>query len=599
MRFFIDFIHNNPGEKPFVSRYYDPRVLRSLGFNGKVLKNIHASVMFDSLGLDLYGDSVGAKQWFSEQREYFQNEISRIKQADLMSFSHIDLFLFPDRVVEYFADEILVDGKISIDKPKTLDLCRLMIDELFATYPELDGLIIRVGETYLHDMPWHRGNGVIDYNHDDNNSGLVGCDVEGGDNIGGHANGNGIQREQLIKLLMMLREQICVKHNRYCIFRTWDCFPDGFHASAEFYKSVTDCIEPHEKLVFSLKHTALDFWRRVQVNPCLMTGRHGQIVEVQCQREYEGKGAYPMYHIAGVIEGFAENRDVKGLQDIVEHPLFAGLFTWSRGGGWYGPYIKNEFWVDLNVEVLCNWVKEPERGVERAFSEFAVSRGLDGQMVGRFKEVCELSQDAVLKGRYCEAYDRQFGERYVPTQNWLRDDHIGGREYLEPIFEYLYEHNLLEQALDEKREACELWNRIQLLADDVTFPDCATNRFFHVSIEYGRLLYEIIRYGWEVCGWGYQLERSGKVDDHILGIIRQAFGSYKWALGAYRHLVADFPDCCSSLYQFARRVNEHNHSKSQILSERDCVLDERIGLDYMVNCYMDMLVRNNVVSGQG
>ena len=42
-------------------------------------------------------------------------------------------------------------------------------------------------------------------------------------------------------------------------------------------------------------------------NPTLGIGRHRQIVEVQCQREYEGKGAYPNYVVKGVVEGFEEN----------------------------------------------------------------------------------------------------------------------------------------------------------------------------------------------------------------------------------------------------------------------------------------------------
>ena len=59
---------------------------------------------------------------------------------------------------------------------------------------------------------------------------------------------------------------------------------------------------------FSIKHTALDFWRHVKVNECLTRGKHPQIIEVQCQREYEGKGAYPNYVMDGVINGFEENR---------------------------------------------------------------------------------------------------------------------------------------------------------------------------------------------------------------------------------------------------------------------------------------------------
>ena len=44
----------------------------------------------------------------------------------------------------------------------------------------------------------------------------------------------------------------------------------------------------------------------VPFNPCIGIGKHQQVVEVQCQREYEGKGAHPNYIAKGVIDGFEE-----------------------------------------------------------------------------------------------------------------------------------------------------------------------------------------------------------------------------------------------------------------------------------------------------
>ena len=49
----------------------------------------------------------------------------------------------------------------------------------------------------------------------------------------------------------------------------------------------------------------------------------------------------------GVINGFSEMTpsEKKGLKDIIDSPLIRGLYTWSRGGGWWGPYIHGqEFW---------------------------------------------------------------------------------------------------------------------------------------------------------------------------------------------------------------------------------------------------------------
>ena len=60
----------------------------------------------------------------------------------------------------------------------------------------------------------------------------------------------------------------------------------------------------------------------------------------------------------GIIDGFPEMpfKNKRGLRDIVNNTLVKGLWTWTRGGGWWGPYIHGqEQWVDLHVLVLQQW----------------------------------------------------------------------------------------------------------------------------------------------------------------------------------------------------------------------------------------------------
>ena len=60
--------------------------------------------------------------------------------------------------------------------------------------------------------------------------------------------------------------------------------------------------------------------------------------------------ADPNYVMSGVIDGFPEMSHPMGLRDIVKKPQLKGLWTWTRGGGWWGPYIHgNEQWVDLHA----------------------------------------------------------------------------------------------------------------------------------------------------------------------------------------------------------------------------------------------------------
>ena len=54
----------------------------------------------------------------------------------------------------------------------------------------------------------------------------------------------------------------------------------------------------------------------------------------------------------------------RGLRDVVGLPQFAGVWTWSRGGGWEGPFITNELWCDLNTYVVSQFVIDPKRSEE-------------------------------------------------------------------------------------------------------------------------------------------------------------------------------------------------------------------------------------------
>ena len=73
--------------------------------------------------------------------------------------------------------------------------------------------------------------------------------------------------------------QVCVKHKKDLFFRGWDNWP----SNANYYVSMTDRIETHPQLYFSIKHSSGDFVRPAQWNPQLGKGKHAQIVEVELQ----------------------------------------------------------------------------------------------------------------------------------------------------------------------------------------------------------------------------------------------------------------------------------------------------------------------------
>jgi hypothetical protein len=271
---------------------------------------------------------MGSKEraWVENNAKHFEGLVKAMKEQGLPCYPFTDFIVLPTRLIEKYKSEICdLSGKIDIHRPKTQEIVRTLIDEIFSRFSDLGGITLRHGETYLQDAPYHHGNSPA---------------IRGPDSH--------------VELLKILREEICVKRNKVLFYRTWDF--GQMHDKPEYYLSVTDRIEPHPNLLFSIKHQQGDFHRLQEFNPCLGIGKHRQIVEVCCQLDSYGKGAYPYYNGQGVIDGweeYANHKGPKGLRDIVNKPTYAGTWTWSRGGGWAGPYIPNEFWCKLNTYVVA------------------------------------------------------------------------------------------------------------------------------------------------------------------------------------------------------------------------------------------------------
>ncbi|MDF7826160.1 hypothetical protein P4B35_19175 [Pontiellaceae bacterium B12227] len=546
MKYILDMVHHNPGEAPFQTRFLEPAHLAGYGFNGQVFKHINCVATFAATGVDFFPPGSAERIWLDQFTPGIQREIDAAKAEGLMVFYHIDLMVLPKRLVEYYREEICdpQTGRIQFDRPRTMELHRILFDELAERFPQVDGYIVRVGETYLFDTPHHVGNGPIpqagpswtpDYLYRETLDGVDPVDSRWGTP----------QVKAYVQLLRFLREEVCVKHGSTVMFRTWDIFPDKLHARLDHYLEVTEQIEPHPNLIFSIKHTALDFWRNTKVNECLTQGSHNQIIEVQCQREYEGKGAYPNYVMDGVINGFEENDQQIGLKDLVDAPNILGVYSWSRGGGWYGPYIQNELWPDLNAYVLAQFVKNPSRSESENFRDYAENRlGLRGGDVRRFRELCLLSARSFLKGRHCAVFDRLLNESVLPTACWMRDDCLGGHEQLAVVLKTLAENKQFTEALAEKTEAVELWTQVAALAESIDWPAGETGEFVKVSAEYGRRLFKVVHQGWRVLIAGY---RADVARESPSGELFDAISCYETCWADYQALGVS--PLCPSLYR--------------------------------------------------
>ena len=223
----------------------------------------------------------------------------------------------------------------------------------------------------------------------------------------------------------------------------------------------------------------------------------------------------------GVIEGFEEHHG-ESVRKAWENPLLVGISTWSRGGGWKGPYLKNELWCDLNVFVIAKWAQNPNRSEEEVFNEFATGvLKLDADDAKKFRRLALLSADAVYRGKRSTKND-------IPP-NWTRDQFIDRPPLPQdakawPAF------------LQEKDDAVTMWKEIHSLAHAIHFPDAATKEYAEVSARYGLDLYRIYCAGFHLAALKPDADKAK---------LREWISEYDDAWSDYKKLKADHPSCAT------------------------------------------------------
>jgi hypothetical protein len=548
LHWILDMVQNNPGEPLTRTSFNSARKLAGCGYGGQVIDEFRpptTAVTFDSLDRNIFPAGSSARAWVHDNAQRITARIQEIHAAGLKAIYHTDMILLPTRLVALYAADILDHfGQINLDRPMTRELLRINLDEVFTQFPELDGLMIRTGEVYLQNLPYHTGNDPI---------------TRGGSS-------------HLI-LLDILREELCVKRGRLLFYRTWSF--DGFHTDPSYYLSVTDRVAPHPLLTFSIKHTKGDFWRTIPFNPTLAIGRHHQIVEVECQREYEGKSAHPNYIANGVVDGFEELRSSPHpncLADIADHPTFTGVCTWSRGGGWHGPYITNELWCDLNVFVMSRWAQNVGASEQDVFDQYMTRAGLRGADRARFRQLALLSATGVLHSHYSTVLR-------IESLTWTRDFYLGGSDQdLKPDFADICDRGLIDRVLTEKAQASALWAEVVRLSRAITSMDSADREYARVSSRYGALLYSIVEHAWGVMLHGVQGDRSGRYDRAAM---RAHLREYDLAWEGYGHLRHANPSCATLYVPYSFLQNSD--------PRKDPTADPDHGMRPSVDRYRDLV----------
>lgn len=544
MEFVLDMVHNNPGEPPYITKYNDPAYLHLKGFTGAVT-HWHVNCGIDYSNTEPGLVSGDEERWIKQHAEKIDSCLSEFVKHGVKVYPFTDFVVFPKSIWDKYGNQLgdVATHKPNINNPITQRLIREQIDEIFNRFPNLDGLTLRFGETYLHDTPWHLGNSPIGEN----------------------------EIEDHVTLINLLRDEICEKRGKVLFYRTWD-FGYKFHNSPEYYLAITDKIVPHEKLLFSIKYQQDDYHRMTPFNPTLGIGKHRQIVESQSRMEAYGKGAHPYYVASGVINGWPETINEiefgthrftgralpvnypRGVADVLDSELISGVMTWSNGGGWQGPYIKHEIWTDINTLVMSKWAQNPEKSEYELFNQTCEELGFSVSDTKIIREIAELSIEGVRKGQL---------NSYVSNDVWWsRDEFFNVAQCRKSITE-AYQRNLMDSILEEKNEAVNIWNRIEQLSKIIVCKeDSVMREAIVVSCTYGRIKYELINKMWTLMSEKYLNDTCGNYDKNKVAKI----------LSDYEHLWIEWrdlernSDLCATLYTEMAFRNKNEDSIGELVN---------------------------------
>ncbi len=529
-----DMVHDNPGKTPYVTQYDDVEFLAKRGLTGKVFflsESAHLAIDWQDYDTNVFPIGSAGYNWVQQKKEEYRAKYQEAKNAGLKVYFMMDFISLPNSMKTLYGDQILTNGKIDINKPKTQEIMKEMMRELFEEFPEIDGIYPRYGESYVSMYSsYHSGNNPIAV--------------------------SGTKADDHATLLKFFRDEVCEKLDKEIVYRTWstETGENSFTTSKNLYLQITDQVEPHEKLYIAIKHTAGDFFRNYTFNETIGIGKHQQIIEVQCSREYEGKGAFPNYIAGGVINGFPEYEwqmqegQNKSLRDVVncENSLVKGIWTWSRGGGWGGPYTNgqenpdgDELWSDLNTYVLHEWAKDTSRTDTSLVIQYAKEvLGMSDADADSFLRLAELSADAVLYG---------IGTNCSPglTVLWTRDSSVNS-EYFSWNVDTMYSHRDEQgycEKLQERHHAVEIYNEMLQIAEGLS-DSIEKIDFIRATTQYGHYFFSICDRMYTAALMNIDYHNYGWYTAHeVNGVIQQGYD----LLEDWKAFKTETP-CCPTLY---------------------------------------------------
>ena len=285
----------------------------------------------------------------------------------LHSEFHLQIYLTTDVLPVTAAVEAALGG----DTRKLDDYYQTLVRSILDDFPQLAGLIVRIGESDGHDV------------EDPIRTQLHLTSAK--------------ETNRLLRLLLPDFE----KRGKNLILRTWTV---GAHRIGDLIwhtGTLTDAFKGIDSpnFIVSMKHGESDFFRYLPLNRAFFSVPHQKIIEMQARREYEGAGEYPSF-IGRDCERFS--RELAAATNMV------GMSIWCQTGGWhrFGRLAfleeKNrDVWIRLNTAAAIGVFKYG-KSVETVIEEFTAHEKAPAVL-----ELLRHADTVILELLYIEEFARQ------------------------------------------------------------------------------------------------------------------------------------------------------------------------------------------------
>lgn len=401
---------------------------REYGYNVALMGNITQLATYEGVAPGVLPPGNALRTRIEQNRRDFSRSLRQAAALGLKVCLSTDEILLPTAILERFSDRISTPQdpkKVDLGREGFWEIYRAKYREVLRDFPEIAYVMVRTGENYSYLLDGYSGQLIAERTSERTRS---------------EAYIRNMQR-----LIHETRRIVVDEFGRQLIWRTWDLGNHGFHASTEVYDRVLAGISERKGLIFSIKYTQTDYWRYNDFNPNIGRGGVDQIVEFQCAREYEGKGAFPDYVGEEHAEAMRKARKLGA----------KGVWIWNFGGGWGGPHLEQDRWVRLNIDATARLAVDPDQS-PRALAEAWAAKEFGVKAAPKVADMLMLSDDCVLGFRYIAPFARR-NKGWLPSRNIMRDDIIRGDKVLggEGGLKLLYEgsRDSFEEALREKEQA--------------------------------------------------------------------------------------------------------------------------------------------------